>query len=1263
MYFNGTKCNSLLLTSLLSLSLTAKEATQQQVQGLRKPLCFVENKGQVVDENHSYRADIQYQLSSPGMSLFVGNGQLRYQFKKTEGTGDDAQTTFRQLNVTLLGADKNAKVIADDELAYYENYYLPWVNSNGLTVHSWNKITYKNVYPDIDWVLYVNDNKVEYDFVVRPGGKVGDIRLKYEGAVALGLDANGDITAESPLGNIRDKAPYTYEKATGKAIASSFELCNNIVSFKTADYHGTLVIDPAVLWSTYFGGTNEDVVTGVKENAGNTYVVGHTNSTGLAVGGGIAQGALAGGFDAFAAKYNNSGVIQWCTYYGGTGNDYGTCIALDNAGSPNVYIGGYTTSPGSISTGGAYHFFYGGGTDGFIVKLSNTGGRTWATYYGGSANDHINGIATDASNNVYVTGQTSSTTGVASAGAYQTSIAGTNDAFIAKFNGGGTVQWSTYYGGPGQEEAFGVATDASSNVVVTGNTNSITVMASAGAYQVAPGGSTDGFIAKFSTGGTRTWGTFFGGSAADQGNAVVCNQATGDIAVVGNTASASGIATSNAYQTAFGGIQDAFLAYFTTAGAIKWSTYYGGTDIDYGQGVSLDVSNNIVIAGATFSPNGIASPGALQSALAGDYDAFIAKFSTGLAQRLWGTYFGGSLYDYANGVSCDLTNDQVAIGGYSTSIGAYGAGGLSTAGVSQPSNAGGTYDGFITKFAKDVLALIAQPYVDTIVCPGGALTVSYTTTSNFNAGNIFTIQISDATGSFAAPVNIGSVTATTAGVVNCVIPAGTPPGTGYRIRINATNPAYTSPDDYVNIQVVSGLTPGIATGTTPVCVGSTITLNDSVTFTTTAFNWTGPAGTGFTSTLKNPTTPTVTTSWSGVYTVAATHNGCPPVVSTVNIVVNNTIPPMPVASVTPGSGGLYCANSPLHLFANPDTSASGITWFWRGPAGSGFTSNLQNPVILLPSTANSGYYVVTDTLAGCPSNKDSVFVSITANNPVSIRITASPGDPTNGPGDTICQGTDVTFVAATSTGGLTPAYQWMSGPATPIVGAISNTFSSSSLINGETVYCVLASSLICPYPIQAPSNIITMNVINNSPIVYITANTGSFVPAGATVMFTSNVFNGGIGPLYQWYLNGAPITGAVTDTLILHGVTAADSISLLVKSTMNCAIPDSAFSNVLVVMPNTGTTKVSPMDALELFPNPNNGTFTIRGALEGMSASNVSYEVVNAMGQLMQSGNLVVQNNSLDKAISLENAPAGIYLVRISADNQSKTFRVLVQPK
>jgi hypothetical protein len=1235
----------------------AKDAKINAGQGLSKPLSFIENKGQVKDEDNNPRYDVQYKLSTPGMNLYVGSGKLIYQFRKTEGnTAATLNVTTCTMGVTLIGANPDAKIISAEKQEYYENYYQSQ-SDNGFTVHSFNKIIYKNVYPGIDWVLYVKDNNVEYDFVVRPGGDAANIKLAYEGASKLSVNEDGSISAETPMGIVKEKKPFAYETGSHKEVASSFKLQNNIVSFETGDYRGSLTIDPYLLWSTYFGGANEDVATSVKTIAGGlTYVGGYSASAGLGTAGTFQQNHSAGAnYDAFLIKYNALGVRTFATYFGGVGNDQGTCVAVDNAATPNVYLAGYTTSAaGGLTTGGAYHGANNGGNDGFLVKFAGaTGVRTWCTFYGGTADDFIYGVACDAAGNVYITGQTASTTLVSTAGAYQTAISGPTDAFVAKFTPSGANQWSTYFGGTAQEEGLALACDASSNVIVTGQTSSVIGIATPTAFQAALHGTNDAFIAQFTTGGALNWGTYYGGEGLEQGNSIACNPTTSAIAITGNTSSLTGIASAKAAQpTNGGGLQDAFVAYFTSAGAETWSTYYGGASVDYGQGVCFDLFNNIAIAGATFSSAGISTAGSYQPAIGGDYDAYVAKF-TPLGQRIWGTYFGSLFYDNANGIACDLANDELVIAGYTASTA-----GIATAGTQQTVYGGGTYDAFTAKFKTDTLVAINQPYNDTLVCAGNNFLVNYTTNFNFQPGNTFTLQLSSATGSFAAPTSVGVVTSSTSGSIPCIIPAGIS-GTGYRLRIVSSNPAFISPDDFFNINIVAAFPPTTATGTTPICVGATLDLFDASNYAITSYSWTGPAGSGlgglgFTAFVQNPTNTGfsgtgVTTADAGTYSVVTTHNGCPASTSTVNIVVNKDLPPTPSDSgTTPG-----CVGSNVYLFANSDTSAF-VTYYWTGPGG--FTSTLQNPVLVSVTGANAGVYSVTDTMAGCPSAVNTFTVVVSPVNPVSVNITASPTD-------TFCAGTLVTFTATTITGGISPAYQWMTGAGSPVVGAVSPTWASSTLINGETVYCVMTSDIICPSPVNANSNVLTMDVIDTPPLVNISVSPGTYVAVGENVSFTAYVYAGGTAPTYQWSVNGIAVPGATSSTFLLNNVTQRDTVTVTVTSNMTCAVPNFNTATAIVHPSTVGVANVaSALDNIELFPNPNNGTFSIQGDMQNTDISNVSFQVYNLLGQLVYADNATVQNNKLNKTFDIANTPDGIYLMNITGDEgQSKIIRFTVQ--
>lgn len=1240
MYFSVTKCSSLVLSCLIPLSLLAKDAKPVVGQDAQKPLCFIENKGQVTDKHNRVRSDIQYELSAPGMNLYVGNGAMHYQFRKASHISDEkVSVSAYQMDVELLGSNKYAEVVNESGNEYVENYYL---GRNNFTAHSYNKIRYKEIYPGIDWVLYVKGDEVEYDFEVKPGADVHNIKLKYNGATALNATENGGVKAVTPMGTVSEQKPFSYEAGTGKEVASRFVVKDNIVSFEAAPHNGTLVIDPTIQWATYIGGTGEDVVTSVKlATSGSVFACGYTSSaTLIAFGGSVYDNTYSAAFDAFVACYNSTGARVWATYVGGTAEDRGASVALDLTGT-YVYMGGFTASAG-LASALSHQTVLGGGNDGLIIKLATANGtRTWSTYYGGAGDDRINSITIDGANNLCVAGVTSSATAIASGGVYQTALSGPTDAFVAKFNGSGAAAsavriWGTYFGGSAQEEAFGVSTDAANNVVFTGQTNSVIGIATSGTHQAILNGTNDAFLASLNTSGTvRNWGTYFGGPGTEQGNGVVVDPVTGAIAMVGNTTSAGGVATLGSHQPVYGGgVQDAFLAYFTSSAIIRWSTYFGGTSLDYGEDVCLDQYRNIVIAGGTFSTNGIASDLSNQPSIGGDYDGYAAKFLTN-GQRLWGTYFGNALYDYAFGVACNASGEMV-LGGHTTSTS-----GIATAGAPQTTYGGGVYDGFITKFRPDVFVTLNLPYVDTLVCAGGpSFNVAYTVNTAFSAGNNFIVQLSNASGSFASPWDIGSVASTTSGVIPISIPAGQPTGTGYRIRIVSTAPAFASPDDLANIHVVNTLPATYSWGTTPVCVGATIKLFDTATYKINSWSWTGPAS--FTSTLQSPTISPASLANSGTYTVTTTHNGCPAVTSTTDITVNSFIPPTPTVTATDPA----CQGSAINFTATSGLGSSPVSYHWAGPAG--FTSTMQNPTIASAAFANTGTYTVVDTFAGCPSASVTVTVNVLGTTPVSLMITVDPND-------TVCAGTMVNFTATPVNGGISPTYQWTIG-GMPVVGAISPTWSTSTLSDGDIVTAILHSSVTCPSPVNAVSNSIKMTIINNAPIVYITATPGTSVPTGSNITFNSVVFNGGVGPIYQWQRNGVDIPGATNSTYTLVGVTSTDTIRLEVTSTMGCAVPDSAFSNALVVHTNVGVAAMPTMfDDLTLYPNPNAGTFNIKGSVNSQDA--VLVEVINTLGQVIHHEVVPVQNNALDRSIGVSDMPNGVYLLRISADGGSRVVR------
>lgn len=1242
MYFTSTKCRLFILSCFAASTLNAKDIKPTTAPQFKKPVCFLENKGQIRDLNHKQRQDIDFKLASNGVGLYIGAGALHYQFKKVNTHQDQTDISLCEMNVTLVGANQHAQPIASNIINYVENYYY---DDGSYTANAYKKITYKDIYPNIDWTVYVVNDKVEYDFIVHEGGRPEDIKIAYDGATDLAIQADGSLLATTPMGTIKEHQPISFEANTHRKVKTSFQLDHNIVSFHTDAYKGGLTIDPYLAWCTYFGGTNEDVVTSIDASAGgNFYFAGYTASTGLGVGTGITfqltYGGGAGPYDAFAARLNATGTtIGWCSYWGGTGDDRANALTLSGSGN-NTFIVGSTTSNGGFLAN-RNNFTNSGGIDIFICNFNSTNGqRTWSLFDGGTGNDIGNGIALDPGGNLYIGGTTSST-GMSSDG---TSLTGRLDGYIAKISttgfGGGYI-WSTYINGNNDDSLTDIAVDGASNVALTGVTNSTSGIATSGSYATSLNGASDAFIMRYNSGGAKLWGSYFGGSGNEVGQGVdVESAAPYNIFVVGSTTSAAGITSGLVHQATYGGgSSDAFLAKMNVSGAAPiWSTYIGGTGTDAAYSVRYDGNTNIILGGITNSASGVATAQGYQTTIGGGFDAFVHKFNT-LGQNIYGTYFGGPGNDALYALTPDaVTGNRVAIVGATTSTS-----GMTTGGVLRTTYAGGTSDGFIAVFSPDTLVRINQPFTDTLLCINGTFTVRYTTNVNFAAGNSFTVQLSDVTGSFASAVNIGAVSSSTSGTITCTIPAGTPPGSNYRIRIASGNPAYISPDNIYNITILAALPPLTITANNPICVGYTLNLSATASFPATAYSWSGPGA--FTAATSATSRTSITAAQAGYYVASASRAGCPARRDSVNITVSTVIPLRPFDS----TNAPLCAGGTLRLFSWPDTTITGTySYSWIGPAG--FTSTLQNPILTGITTANTGPYFIQDTLNGCASPMNSIYVNIIRADTPNIIISVAPND-------TLCYGTMADFTSIITNAGTSPTFQWYSAAGVPIVGATYNYFSSASLSGLMGIRCVMTpdGSIPCPDKPRDTSNIINMNIMNNTPMVTIAATPDSMVLPGGTVSFIASV--GGFGITgYQWYVNNVAIAGATSATYTRTNIRSNDRVRVEVTSSAMCA--NIGVSNTITTRITTDVANVSPsFDALQLFPNPNNGTFQISGNISQLTDGKATIVITNAIGQVLYHQSTSVINQHIDAPIQIEHLPVGTYMLRISKDQEGKTFR------
>ncbi len=346
-----------------------------------------------------------------------------------------------------------------------------------------------------------------------------------------------------------------------------------------------LSTDGSLVSATYFGGSlGENSAVVAVDAAGSIWVSGSTESTDFPTTAGAYDRTFNGvGLnDAFVAKFSSGGALVYSTYLGGTGSDWGRGIAVDAAGA--AFVIGETSSSDFPTTNGAYDTNYHDGYDVYVAKLSSSGVLVYSTYVGGAESDWGRDIAVDSDGAAYITGGTASTDFPTTAGAYDTSLNGVRDAFIAKLSSdGGALVYATYLGGSDVDSSFGIAVDTRGSGYVIGTTESTDFPMTAGAYDTSYNGEGDAFLAKLSHSGALVYATYLGGSTDDAGNGIAVAP-DGAVYVAGGTESTDFPTTAGAYDRSHNGRTDAFLAKFTLTdmlpGDFNGDGTYDDLDID-----------------------------------------------------------------------------------------------------------------------------------------------------------------------------------------------------------------------------------------------------------------------------------------------------------------------------------------------------------------------------------------------------------------------------------------------------------------------------------------------------------------------------------------------------------------------------------------------------------------------------------------------------------------------------------------------------------
>ncbi|WP_281085411.1 PKD domain-containing protein, partial [Methanosarcina acetivorans] len=291
----------------------------------------------------------------------------------------------------------------------------------------------------------------------------------------------------------------------------------------------------------------------------------------------------------------------------------------------------------------------------------------FSTYVGGSADDRGYSIAVDNSDNIYITGTTTSTDFPYTVGAYNTSSSGGNDVFVTKFDSSGNQVYSTYIGGSSNDFGYSIAADSANNAYITGYTSSQDFPITTGAYQTAHGGGTyDVFVTKLNTDGTDlVYSTYLGGgSSYDYGFGIAIDSAN-NAYITGYTNSANFPTTTSAYQTSNSGM-DTFVTKLNTDGTgLVYSTLLGGSLYDYGYGIAVDNNGDAYVTGSTLSTNFPVTSGSFQTSpgeSSGSFDAFVTKLNSDGTGLVYSTYLGGSDTDNGYGIALDNAGNAYITG-------------------------------------------------------------------------------------------------------------------------------------------------------------------------------------------------------------------------------------------------------------------------------------------------------------------------------------------------------------------------------------------------------------------------------------------------------------------------------------------------------------------------------------------------------------------------------------------------------------------------
>ncbi|MCB0578722.1 MAG: SBBP repeat-containing protein, partial [Phaeodactylibacter sp.] len=619
-------------------------------------ISFFENRGQLIDTAGNLLPEIKFYTDKDFPGAYFRNDRIMFLLSSID---DDSTTldTLHRVDLTFKNGKNDARVFGLGRKAAFYDFYLGYLPNPRERVGLFERVVITDIYNKVDLNVYSNNAGLKYYFVVKPGGNINDIKMDFEGQAGLSAGEEGELIVSTPLGDFTLAPPIAYQvNAEGERTALEWlpeyavegDTLAKFASVGTFDSTRHLVIEigrPPIHipdsdddWVTYLGGDGVDAAFDhVLFNDG-FHVVGNTTdipSFPDAPGNAVALGQA----DIFVVKVNSSDNIDRASFIGGSGNDFGRAIDAftDNNGDDIFIVGGHTTSTDFFGAANAPL----GGFDGIVFNEFNT---KWATYFGSEYRDVVTEVAIHpVSSHLFIVGETLADKAatensnnppcqapldgsfpdcIASDAYHQFWGGGTpiedGDAFIAEFNPSGTLQWSTFLGGPDNEATLSQDSrtaifispenpDRLAVMGITDNNATFPHVSASGAYgQYAGKGN---FVARFGK-NQLIWSSGIGCWENYNLHSSIAIDEKGEIYLAGATDCLTPSAPQNYCDVPATGL------------------------------LPICDPGNIFFQTDT---NGDPAPGE-QSGISSTYDGYISALTTG-NELAWSTYFGGNFYD------------------------------------------------------------------------------------------------------------------------------------------------------------------------------------------------------------------------------------------------------------------------------------------------------------------------------------------------------------------------------------------------------------------------------------------------------------------------------------------------------------------------------------------------------------------------------------------------------------------------------------------